>query len=75
MASDNYAGEGKGAVLSHGFVCHLDWSRICLRRSGGINAKRFALCARAEMNRFALIPPLRALTGAPVGMTQKSRGL
>jgi hypothetical protein len=36
-----------------------------------IYAERFVCFGPAEMNRFALIPPLRALAGAPVGMTKK----
>ena len=40
-------------------------------RSRRIYAERFVGFGQAEMNRFALIPPLRALAGAPVGMTRK----
>jgi len=41
-------------------------------RSRRINAKRFAWFGAAQTNRFALIPLLRALAGAPVGMTEGS---
>ena len=42
-------------------------------RSRRIYAERFVCFGRAEVNRFALIPPLRALGGAPVGMTKTAR--
>jgi hypothetical protein len=58
------------------FVCHPERSRGHPERSRGhpersrgISAKRFILLVRPG-NRFALIPPLRSLTLAPVGMTQ-----
>ncbi len=41
-------------------------------RSRRIYAERIVCFGRAEMNRFALIPPLRALAGAPVGMTKRA---
>ncbi len=38
----------------------------------GSTRSDFVCFGRAEMNRFALIPPLRALAGAPVGMTKRA---
>jgi len=64
---------GADPTLPHKVCVIPTGAAFFLPRSGGINAQRFILLGPHQANRCALIPPLRSLTLAPVGMTQKDR--